>query len=609
MSFSSGSLFQPAQSSTSTTGLFGGTGQTGTTSFGGFGGQQVNTANQPFSFGTQQVNATPALGFGTQQTNTTAAAPTFGFGTTQATSATPGFGFGATQTSTAPSFGFSGTQTSSAAPTFGFGGTQTNLGAPTFGFGQPQTSNTGFGFGLGTSTASTSTGLFSGTGGGSFGASLGSTGTAPSGTSFSLGTPAFGSTAPSTGLFGQQTQPQPTPPAQQAGTQVESVLSSVLYCNVYGDERDAILARWNLLQAAWGTGKGFYSGTASAVQYTAENSLCRFKAIGYSKLPQGKNEDGIIVLLFNKPEADIRRDQAQLVSVITTALGNKPNLNVTVEGVSGLDINKTEVLICVQERSATGAIHKVPAIELSSFLWSQQPSGMMQTARGQLSTLGVVSCVPRVRPTPEQLREYLASPPAGIDARIWKQAQSENPDRDNFIPIPLIGFGDLVRHLHLQEKETRRHQGTLDKLAEELANLQSRASETSVALSEQRRRYIDLQHRILKVLIKQECSRKEGFALQPEEERLRVQLESVHNELSIPTQFRGRLNELLSQIRMRQSAFMPAERMAERYNIEPNVLDDLKQVLKSQQEGMAQLMNILKEDFNDLLVLDNALKH
>ena len=35
---------------------------------------------------------------------------------------------------------------------------------------------------------------------------------------------------------------------------------------------------------------------------------------------------------------------------------------------------------------------------------------------------------------------------------------------------------------------------------------------------------------------------------------------------------------MLSQIRMRQSAFTPAERMAERYNIELNVLDDLKQV-------------------------------
>lgn len=32
----------------------------------------------------------------------------------------------------------------------------------------------------------------------------------------------------------------------------------------------------------------------------------------------------------------------------------------------------------------------------------------------------------------------------------------------------------------MQEKETRRHQGTLDKLAEELGSLQSRAAETSV---------------------------------------------------------------------------------------------------------------------------------
>jgi hypothetical protein len=48
-------------------------------------------------------------------------------------------------------------------------------------------------------------------------------------------------------------------------------------------------------------------------------------------------------------------------------------------------------------------------------------------------------------------------------------------------------------------------------------------------------------------------------------------------------QHQGRLNELLSQIRMRQSAFTPAERMTERYNIEPNVLDDLKQVRKLSQ--------------------------
>lgn len=135
--------------------------------------------------------------------------------------------------------------------------------------------------------------------------------------------------------------------------------------------------------------------------------------------------------------------------MISAALGNRPNINVSVEGVSSLDVTKTEVLLCVQERSATGAIHKAPAIELSSMLWNQS-AGMMQSVRSQLTSAGVVSCVPRVRPSADQLREYLATPPAGIDPRIWKQAQAENPDPENFIPIPLIGFGDLVRHLHLQ---------------------------------------------------------------------------------------------------------------------------------------------------------------
>jgi len=39
----------------------------------------------------------------------------------------------------------------------------------------------------------------------------------------------------------------------------EALYNAVFNCNVYGDERDSTLARWNLLQALWGTGKGKYS--------------------------------------------------------------------------------------------------------------------------------------------------------------------------------------------------------------------------------------------------------------------------------------------------------------------------------------------------------------
>jgi nuclear pore complex protein Nup54 len=48
------------------------------------------------------------------------------------------------------------------------------------------------------------------------------------------------------------TQPQQQVPPNP----VEALHNAVFNCNVYGDERDTTLARWNLLQALWGIGKG-----------------------------------------------------------------------------------------------------------------------------------------------------------------------------------------------------------------------------------------------------------------------------------------------------------------------------------------------------------------
>ena len=52
----------------------------------------------------------------------------------------------------------------------------------------------------------------------------------------------------------------------------------------------------------------------------------------------------------------------------------------------------------------------------------------------------------------------------------------------------------------------------------------------------------------IKVLVKQESTRKNGFTITQEEEQLRSQLESIQAEIETPTQFKGRLNEVLSQV-------------------------------------------------------------
>lgn len=63
--------------------------------------------------------------------------------------------------------------------------------------------------------------------------------------------------------FGQATQAQQQQQQQQQALPSnpnETLLTSVYACNIFGDERDQIIANWNLLQAFWGTGKGKFIG-------------------------------------------------------------------------------------------------------------------------------------------------------------------------------------------------------------------------------------------------------------------------------------------------------------------------------------------------------------
>ena len=75
------------------------------------------------------------------------------------------------------------------------------------------------------------------------------------------------------------------------------------------------------------------------------------------------------------------------------------------------------------------------------------------------------------------------------------------------------------------------------------------------------------------------------FIFQPEEENLRIQLEALQAEMSAPTQFKGRLNELLSQVRL-QSQASAMSGGGEKYNMDPFLISDIRGLLKQQQEGL-----------------------
>lgn len=525
---------------------------------------------------------------------------------------------------------------------FSFGsatGATTNQGTTGFSLGNftPKTTASGFGFGTATTTAS-STGF-----GGGFGG-FGTTTTTPSsGTGFSFSAPtntgttglfgntpnktfgfgnAFGTTGTNTGLntglstglgfgcFGAQPQQQQQQNALGGGlfnqpvqnpnqsNQLINTASALSAPTLLGDERDAILAKWNQLQAFWGTGKGYFSNNIPPVEFSQENPFCRFKAVGFSCIPNNKDEDGLVELVFNKKEADIRAQQQQLVESLHKVLGGNQTLTVNVEGVKTITDDQTEVIIYVVERSPNGTSRRVPATVLNSYF-------EQANIKSNLQHLGVILTIARTELSPAQIKQLLQNPPAGVDPVIWDQAKIDNPDPDRLIPVAMVGFKELLKRLKVQDQMTKQHQSRIDIISEDISELQKNQATTMAKIAQYKRKLMELSHRVLQVLIKQEIQRKGGFAIQAEEEQLRVQLDTIQSELNAPTQFKGRLNELMSQIRM-QNHF-GAVRSEEKYYVDGDLLREIKQHLKQQQEGLSHLIGIIKDDLEDIKLIEQGL--
>ncbi|CAL7947895.1 unnamed protein product [Xylocopa violacea] len=568
-STSAPSLF--GSSTTPATGGFG-TGATfGTPAGTGFGGTSSSGFGSAPTFG-----STPSTGFGTTPVfGSTPASSGTGFGTTSTFGSAPTSttGFGGFGTTTTPSLGFGsfggfGTATTTSAPSF-FGGFGTTSTAPSFG------SSTFGGFGAKPITTTTTTGF------GGFGTGTGFAG--------------FG-----TGLQQPQQpfqQQQPLQQQQTTNTISEALYNAVFNCQLYNDERDNIIARWNLIQALWGTGKAYYSMNAPAIELNQENPLCRFKAIGYSRMPVADNNDGLVVLCFNKKKKDVEEGRIHLIGFINNVLGNKPNLTLAIDNIKATGEDKSQVTIFITEKVVNGGQRNIPASELVAYL--SQP---MQ--KQQLVQNGVEDMLPLVKLDPAQLKEYLDNPPCSIDPRLWKQAQLDNPNPELYIPVPMIGFQQVKHRLKCQEEETTRHRNFLDMVAEEIQSLQRQHTAIQARLKEHRRTLLELEHRVLQVLVRQEITRKVGLSLQPEEEVLTRRFETMHSQISAPTQFKGRISEMLSQLRMRNHVDTQNQ---ERYAMDPIAQDDIKAYLTMEQQGMAQLIATIHSDLESLKIIKDGM--
>lgn len=194
---------------------------------------------------------------------------------------------------------------------------------------------------------------------------------------------------------------------QQALSPDEAFAQSIFNVSIFDDERDTVIARWNYLQAMWGSGKSFYAKNMPPVDITPQNYLCRFKAIGYIKIPGKDNKVGHILLTVNKPEADVNNQKDQLIAQLHQIFGNKPNIIVNIDKVEPLSDTKSQVVIYIQEKSQiSNELKRIPSTEICNFL--NQPM-----TKPQINNVGIESAVAPITPDEDQLKEYLEKPPKG----------------------------------------------------------------------------------------------------------------------------------------------------------------------------------------------------
>lgn len=620
---------------------------TGATSGGLFGSPATTAANTGpqqttlnlFGFGpktnTPTTTSTPATGisgstsfgagFGAKQT-------TLGFGQPAATS---------NNTSTNNPFGTNTTTTTTPANTsFSFGQTPATTTTTT----AQQGATTGFGGFGGFGSSSNQPTTQTGTAFGGFGASTTQPATQTSGSLFSFNQPTQPAqqTQPQSSLFsltGQQQQTTATNQVAQAGQtnvqptslqEIDHLMNALVSAQVFNDERDQILAKWNQLQAFYGTGKIFYQNMS--IDATKDNRLNRFKTIGYSCKPGYKNEDGLVCLIMNKKEQDVKTTQKNIIETMFKIFNSDQSLNVKIDSIKQLNDEKTELIFYVEQRLSPvneSLKSKVPAMQIFQHLNKQEAPGgttggfmsslaTKPTIKQQLDQLGVTSVYPLVGLTDDQIKSYLDKPPAGFDHSLWDQGKKKNPNPKKLLPVQIVGFNEINKRFKLQDQENHAQKISINLINDKIEAMNTRNSIIRNKIEQFKARNEDLEQRILKVLINYEMRRKSGVPMQENEKYLANILDSYDIELNSPINKEIREQKLkdFSEV-IKQTEVTASSDLSKRQTsvlgasngqlTDIGNLSEVQKSLKDQQLAFKSLIDIINQDLKDLNTIKRGL--
>eukprot|EP01135_Chromosphaera_perkinsii_P012295 Nk52_evm32s2630 gene=Nk52_evmTU32s2630 len=201
--------------------------------------------------------------------------------------------------------------------------------------------------------------------------------------------------------------------------------------------------------------------------------------------------------------------------------------------------------------------------------------------------------------------------PASTDDILWNQAVLNNPDPTTLVPVQATGFQDIKERRKIQEQQIEVFESTLKQIKKSISDVsQHHKLKTVTKLEECKRKELEFGIRILRIYKKLEIFRKSGMPLSVDEENLKVTFESMLRELYKPTQYKGRLNDLLSQVRMHNLGVAGDSNSGTRATaIDVDSLSNIETYLTGQNDGLSHLMNVLKEDLGDLKIIREGMDY
>jgi len=195
---------------------------------------------------------------------------------------------------------------------------------------------------------------------------------------------------------------------------------------------------------------------------------------------------------------------------------------------------------------------------------------------------------------PEVARTH--NPPAGIPK---EQLDRNNPDPRRMIPVVAFGGDQLTERKEKQRATVSKMQAAVERLAEVVLDMKADVQRSRTALAEARARHTSIQERLLTLMARLEVLRAGASRQTSQELHFHAHLAALQREMNAPTQYKARVTELASVLRVRDTPGASGRHAA----LTDTEKDQLFQLLQQQQRGLKELVDVLRRDMETVEIM------